>query len=155
MFVESTWKVCSPKSKYFFLSMYFRSWVRTSSQNIFLYPRSYWSLLRVTTNGSSSGYSFNLERWSLLGFLVVPWLRIHLAMQGTLVRSLVQEGPRFQEEAKPCATATEAHEPRAHAPRQGKPPQQEAYTPQLERSPHSPQLEKSPHTATKAPCSQN
>ena len=30
----------------------------------------------------------------------------------------------------PCTTTTEAHEPRAHAPQQEKPPQWEAHTPQ-------------------------
>ena len=64
--------------------------------------------------------------------LVVPWLRIHLAMEGTLVWSLVQEDPTCLRTTKPahvpqlqslcpgarepqllspCITATEAHTP--------------------------------------------
>ena len=35
------------------------------------------------------------------GFLVVEWLRIHLAMQGTLVRYLVQEDPTYLRATKP------------------------------------------------------
>ena len=42
--------------------------------------------------------------------------------------------------------------PRAHALQQEKPPQWEAHTPPLERSPHSPQLEKA-RTATKTQLS--
>ena len=34
-------------------------------------------------------------------FLVVQWLRIHLAMQGTLVQSLVQEDRTWYSAAKP------------------------------------------------------
>ena len=43
----------------------------------------------------------------------------------------------------PCAAATEAHSPRACAVRQEKPPQQEAYVPQIQSTPDSLQLEKS------------
>ena len=64
--------------------------------------------------------------------LVVPWLRIHLAMEGTLVWSLVQEDPTWCRTTKPahapqlqslcpgarepqplspCVTTTEAHTP--------------------------------------------
>ena len=55
--------------------------------------------------------------------LVAQWLRIHLPMQGTRVRSLVREDPTCREQLSPCATTTEAHTPRAHAPQQEKPPQ--------------------------------
>ena len=74
--------------------------------------------------------------------LVVQWLRIHLAAQGSLVRSLVQEDPTRCRTTKPkChtiepapwspwATNTEAHAPQplkpachgAHAAQQKKPP---------------------------------
>ena len=44
--------------------------------------------------------------------LVVQWLRIHTAMQGTWFQSLVREGtktPRAMEQQNPLAAATEAH----------------------------------------------
>ena len=65
-------------------------------------------------------------------------LRIHLPMQGTRVRALVQEDPTCHREPQllslhsrarepqllsPRATATEACMPRAHAPQQEKPRQ--------------------------------
>ena len=75
--------------------------------------------------------------------LVVQWWRDWLPVQGTWVRSLVQEYPTCCGVTKPvhhnywsCAqspcSATK------------KPPQGEVHTPQLERSLHLPQLEKSP-----------
>ena len=75
--------------------------------------------------------------------LVAQWLRIHLPMQGTRVRALVQEDPTCRGATKPvrhnywawalepashsygacepqllspCATTTDAHAPRARAP---------------------------------------
>ena len=54
--------------------------------------------------------------------LVVQWLRIHLPMQGTQVRALVQEDPNAAEQLSLCATTTEARVPRARAPQQEKPP---------------------------------
>ena len=50
--------------------------------------------------------------------LVAQWLKIYLPMQGTQVRSLVQEDPTCL-----CAATTDACEPRAHALQQEKPPQ--------------------------------
>ena len=55
--------------------------------------------------------------------LVAQWLRIHLPMQGTRVRALVQEDPTCRGATNPVATATEAHAPRARALQQEKPPQ--------------------------------
>ena len=52
----------------------------------------------------------------------------------------------------PWATATEAHVPTAHAPRQEE--QREASAPQLESGPHSLQRGQSPRTATKTLRSQ-
>ena len=46
----------------------------------------------------------------------------------------------------PSASTTEAHEPRARAPQQEKPPQWKAHVLQLESSPHMPQLEKNLHS---------
>ena len=77
--------------------------------------------------------------------LVVQWLRICLAVQGTPVQSLVQEDPNALGQRSPCATTTEAHAPRIHALQQEKPLKQEA---------HAPQLEKGPHAATKTQRSQ-
>ena len=45
---------------------------------------------------------------------VVQSLRIHLAVQGTLMPSLVQEGPHAMEQLSPCAATTEAFVARAH-----------------------------------------
>ena len=39
--------------------------------------------------------------------LVIYWLQIHLPMQGTWVRSLVQKIPQAVEQLGPCATTTE------------------------------------------------
>ena len=82
--------------------------------------------------------------------LVAQWLRIHLPMQGTWVRALVQEDPTCPGAAKPvshnywahepqlpspCDTTTEARVPRARAPQQDKPPQWEACAPQARVAP--------------------
>ena len=56
------------------------------------------------------------------------WLRIHLAMQGTPVRSLTQEDPTCHRATKPTSrqvliphtAATEAQAHTAHAPQQEK-----------------------------------
>ena len=74
--------------------------------------------------------------------LVAQWLRICLPMQGTRVRALVREDPTCCGTTKPvhhnywaCALESVSHnywarEPRARAPQQEKPPQQEAHAPQ-------------------------
>ena len=75
---------------------------------------------------------------------MAQWLRIHLPVQGTRVRALVQEEPTCHGATKPMrapqllslrsgahepqllsprVTATEAHAPRAHASQQEQPPQ--------------------------------
>ena len=61
-------------------------------------------------------------------------------MRGTWVQALVLEIPHAAEQQSPCATTTEAHVPRAHAPQQEKPPQWEALR-TTKSSPHSLQLE--------------
>ena len=68
--------------------------------------------------------------------LVAQWLRICLPVQGTRVRSLVQEDPTYHGATKPvcqnywaCTTTTEACAPRAHAPQQEKPLLWEACAP--------------------------
>ena len=53
--------------------------------------------------------------------LVVQELKIHLAMQGTQVRSWAQEDSTRTEQLSPCPTTTEAHAPGAHALQQEKP----------------------------------
>ena len=73
---------------------------------------------------------------------MVQWLRIHLPMQGARVRSLVQEDPTCRGAAKPLCRNCWAHALEPHALQQEKPPQWEAHTLQLERSPCSLQLEK-------------
>ena len=80
--------------------------------------------------------------------LVAQWLRIHLPMQGTWVRSLVREDPTCRGATKPVrhnywacalecprATTAEARAPTARAPQQEKPPQWETRTPQWRVSP--------------------
>ena len=75
--------------------------------------------------------------------LVAQWLRLHLPMQGTRVRALVQEDPTCRGATKPVrhnywgyalepqllsphAATTESHTPRVHALQQKKPLQWEA-----------------------------
>ena len=87
--------------------------------------------------------SFFKKYWASL---VAEWLRIRLPMQRTQVRVLDREGPpmprsnrarapqllslcsraRKPQLLSPRATTTEAHEPRARALQQEKPPQWEA-----------------------------
>ena len=50
-----------------------------------------------------------------MDFLVVQWLRIHLAVQGTQVRSLVQEDSTGLGATKPVHHNYGAHSPRACA----------------------------------------
>ena len=69
---------------------------------------------------------------------MAQWLRIHLPMQGTRVRALVQEDPipHAAEQLSPCATTTEpaCHTTEAHAPR-AYAPQQETRAPQRRVAP--------------------
>ena len=75
--------------------------------------------------------------------LVVQWLRIHLPIQGTRVRSLAREDATCRRATKPMghnywacsATTTEAHTPRARAPQQEKPLQWEVRAPQRRVAP--------------------
>ena len=68
--------------------------------------------------------------------LAVQWVRICLPMQRTRVLSLVWEDSTCQEATKP-----RHHNYWACAPQQEKPPPWEAYSHQLEESPHLLQLE--------------
>ena len=73
--------------------------------------------------------------------VVVQWVGIHLPMQGTRVRALVQEDPTCRRANKPvhhdywaCGLEPTSHNswarsPRARGPQQEKPPQWEARTP--------------------------
>ena len=114
---------------------------------------------------STSSFQLGLSFWVQTLFwifcfgasLVAQWLRIRLPMQGTWVRSLVQEDPTCRGATKPVrhnywacaleptshnywacepqllrlrATTTEACTPRARASQQERPPQREARTPQ-------------------------
>ena len=74
--------------------------------------------------------------------LVTQWLRIHLPMQGTWVRSLVWEGPTCCGATKRMCHNYWTSEPRACALKQEKPRQWEAQIMQPESSPHSLQQEK-------------
>ena len=95
-----------------------------------------------------SGFSMFLVPWKIHALwtsLVTQWLRIHLPMQGTRVRALVQEDPTCLGAAKSVshnhwACALEptshnywAHVPRARALQQEKLLQWEAHSPQLEK----------------------
>ena len=60
---------------------------------------------------------------NLKASLVVHWLIVPLAKQGTLVQLLGQENTNASGQLNPCATTTEAGMPRAYAVEQEKPPQ--------------------------------
>ena len=75
----------------------------------------YWSVSWCTHCGKQHEGSFKIKT-EPLGFLVVQWLRVHLAMQGTWVPSLVHEDPTCHRQLSLCAAPTEAWMPRAHAP---------------------------------------
>ena len=64
------------------------------------------------------------------------WLRIHLPMQGTWVRSLVQADPTCHRAITSIPTTTEPSCHRAGALQQEKRLQWEAWAPQLTSSPH-------------------
>ena len=53
----------------------------------------------------------------LRAYLVVQWLRNRLVVQGTSVQSLPGRLPHSKVQLSLCATATEAHLPRADSPR--------------------------------------
>ena len=89
---------------------------------------------------------------------MVQGLRMGLPVQGSGVPSLVHEAsscgtaePAHHDWAsapEPGSKISEAHEPKARAQQQEKPPPQEACTLQLKRIPHPPQPE-DPQAATK------
>ena len=108
------------------------------------------------------------KKVSLGTSLVAQWLRIHLPMQGTLVRALVQEDPTCPGATKPVrhnywactlepashnywahvpqllsphASTTEACMPKAHAPQRETTAMRSPFT-AMKNSPHSLQLEK-------------
>ena len=116
---------------------------------------------------------FFIKRVPVAGWtsLVVQWLRVHLPMQGTQVRSLVLEDPTCLGATKPvCHCWVLALEPgscnywalvqqplkpehsRVCAPQQEKPPQWEARAPPLESTPRFLKLGKA--RAAKTQCSQ-
>ena len=75
-------------------------------------------VLRHSVSGEEAGSELGCEQvWQLLGHcrsykrwgasLVVQWLRTHLAMQGTPVRSLIWEDPTSVGQVAPCATTIE------------------------------------------------
>ena len=61
----------------------------------------------------------------------MPQLRVHMLK--------LKKDPTVTGQLSPCATATDAHVPRAREPQQEKPPQWEARALQLESSPHLPE----------------
>ena len=81
--------------------------------------------------------------------LVVPWLRIHLSMQGIWVSSLVGVDSTCCRATKPMSHSYWAHVPRACAPQQENSQQWKAGAWQLERSSCSQQLEKRPECSKK------
>ena len=56
---------------------------------------------------TSAGSGQAKEKTGDRASLVSQWLRIHLPMQGTWIRALVQEDPHAMEQLSPCATTTE------------------------------------------------
>ena len=71
-------------------------------------------------------------------------------MQETQVQSLVREDSTCHQDAKPMYHNYCAHQPRAGALQQEKPPQWEAHAPQLESSPCLLRLEKAQQRRTSA-----
>ena len=73
--------------------------------------------------------------------LLVQCLRIHLAMQRTLVLDWEDPWsgniPHVLKQQSPCTTTTEPECPKVCVLQQEKPPQGEAHAPQLESSPLS------------------
>ena len=85
-----------------------------------------------------------LERGDLRTSLVVPWLRIHLSIQGTQVQSLLWKDSTCCRADKPMHH--NCRSPRTLGPElPSKGSHHNARTPQLERSPRALQLEKA-HT---------
>ena len=52
-------------------------------------------------------YTLLHVKWITRASLVVQWLRIYLAMQGTQIGSLVREDPTYHGQLTPCTTTTE------------------------------------------------
>ena len=71
----------------------------------FLLRRPHYILTRLRWWGKISAVKLHKLGTSL----VVQWLRVHLPIQGTRVRSMVQEGPT-------CSGATKAHDPQLLSP---------------------------------------
>ena len=106
--------------------------------------------------------SYILAEQGTLASLVVQWLRICLATQGTRVRSLARKIPHAVGQLSLCSTTIEpvlwsqravTTEPMGcnySSSRHSKKSHNEAHTLQQESNPHSQQLQKSPRTATKA-----
>ena len=74
--------------------------------------------------------------------LVVQWLAVCFAMQGTPLQTLVKEDPTGYGATKAVSRKAKVFCPRARAPQQEKPLEWKAHAPQLESSPCSLQLEK-------------
>ena len=88
---------------------------------------SWWTLLNNFQVSELYALSPDKRRW-VWASLVAQWLRIHLPMQGTLVRALVQEDPTCRGATKPmrcnywgCALEPASHSYWAHSPQLLKP----------------------------------
>ena len=124
------------------------AWEDNSSSfamSIFMATGNTWLPLK---NYSGSIFIFTLKKKKIQSWtsLMVLWLRIHMLMHGTPVRSLVQSPHATPQLPSGHSRACELQQlkptcPRACAPQQEKSPQWEAHAPQW-ISPHSPKLEK-------------
>ena len=96
--------------------------------NLWVHP---WGLLTLsfTIGVSCIGHLLETRFPREAASLVIPWLRIHLPVQGTWIRSLVQEGSTCHRVTKPVGRNYWTMCPRGHARQQGKPPQWEACSP--------------------------
>ena len=110
------------------------------SQGLHWKPGVHW-LSALTLRHGSHKYIYtafvilllNIIMVNLGTSLVVQFLGVHLPIQGAGVWFLVREDPACHGTTKPCSTATESQQPRAHAQDQEKPPNWEALALQWQR----------------------
>ena len=109
------------------------SYWRTSEYNNFSYAAYLLSLPQHWYHISGRAYRASL---------MVQWLRINLPKQGTGIQSLVWEDSTCQGYLSLHTATAKVHARTTYALQQEKPPEWEAWAPQLESSPYLMQLEK-------------
>ena len=109
--LATVWPKKKKKKKYFFKEIHWISIEQQKSVRFGMMLRMYLQLWVM--KGTLTGCSKKTGSWASP---LVPWLRIHLAMQGTPVRSLVQEDPTHLRAAEPTRCEYQAHGPRLLKP---------------------------------------